>query len=157
MLSLEPWTLFWTVFNVIVLFLGLKKFLIKPVKNVMDQREHMINQQFLDARRVQCEAESMKKEYKEELAHAKETAADIITAARQRAEEEHDQIIAETREESERLLNQAKKEIQCEQERTMQEMKSQIAVLAMSAAKKIIETGDGIHDTGGNELRNRAL
>lgn len=157
MLSLEPWTLFWTMFNVIVLFLGLKKFLIKPVKNVIDQRERMIEQQFLDAGNVRHEAETMKKKYEEELAHAKETAADIITAARTRAGEEHDQMIAETREESEKLLKQAKKEIQCEQEQAMQEVKAQIAALAVSAAKKIIETGDGIHDAGGNESRNRAL
>lgn len=157
MLSLEPWTLFWTVFNVIVLFLGLKKFLIRPVRNVIDQRESMIKQQFQDAQNTQRAAETMKKEYEEELAHAKETAAEIITAARARAGEEHDQIIAETREEAGKLLNQAKKEIQCEQEQAMQEMKSQIAVLAMSAAKKIIETGDGIHDAGGNQSRDCAL
>lgn len=157
MLSLEPWTLFWTVFNVIVLFLGLKKFLIRPVRNVIDQRESMIKQQFQDAQNTQRAAETMKKEYEEELAHAKETAAEIITAARARAGEEHDQMIAETREEAGKLLNQAKKEIQCEQEQAMQEMKSQIAVLAMSAAKKIIETGDGIHDAGGNQSRDCAL
>lgn len=157
MLSLEPWTLFWTVFNVIVLFLGLKKFLIKPVRSVIDQRENMIEQQFLDARNAQRAAETMKKEYEEELVHAKEEAAEIITAARTRAGEEHEQMMAETREESGKLLQQAKKEIQCEQEQAMQEMKSQIAVLAMSAAKKIIETGDGIHDAGGNQSRDCAL
>lgn len=150
MLSLEPWTLFWTVFNVVILFLALKKFLIKPVMNVIEQRDGMIKQQFEDAKNVQLQAETMKDEYEEQLAHARETAEEIITSARTRAQEEHDQVMAQTREESAKMLEQAKKEIKCEQEQAVQEMKAQIAVLAMSAARKIIETGD-VYDAGSNE------
>ena len=62
MLSLEPWTLFWTVLNVLVLFFALKHFLIKPVMGVIQKREDMISQQFADAKETQTQADKMKQE-----------------------------------------------------------------------------------------------
>ncbi len=150
MLSLEPWTLFWTVFNMLILFLALKKFLIKPVMGVIEQREAMIKQQFEDAKKTQIQAEIMKDEYEKQLETAQSQVTDLITSARTRAQEEHDQIIAQTKEESAKMLEQAKVNIQYEQEKAQQELKSQIAVLAMAAARKIIKTGD-IHDAASNK------
>ena len=60
MLSLEPWTLFWTVVNVLVLFLAMKKFLLKPVMNIIEKREAMIHQQFDEAEAARNQAEAMK-------------------------------------------------------------------------------------------------
>ena len=38
MLSLDGWTLFFTVVNVLVLFVGLKVFLFMPLLNIIRQR-----------------------------------------------------------------------------------------------------------------------
>lgn len=116
MLSLEPWTIFWTVVNVLVLFVALRHFLIKPVMGVIEQRNEMIRQQFDAAQKTQDEANKMKTDYEQQLDTAKEQAADIIAAARARSEKEQ---------------ANAKKELQ-----------SQIMDIAMLAAKKIIMTGD---------------
>lgn len=150
MLSLNPWTLFWTVFNVLVLFLALKKFLIKPVMGVIEKRDSMIKQQFDEANHAKLCAESMKKEYEQQLETAQEQAAEIITVARARAEEEHNQVIAQAREESQKMLEQAKSDIKYEQEKAKQELKSQVADIAMLAARKIVKTGE-MHDTGSNQ------
>ena len=116
MLSLEPWTIFWTVVNVLVLFVALRHFLIKPVMGVIEQRNEMIRQQFDAAQKTQDETNKMKTDYEQQLDTAKEQAADIIAAARVRSEKEQ---------------ANAKKELQ-----------SQIMDIAMLAAKKIIMTGD---------------
>lgn len=150
MLSLNPWTLFWTVFNVLVLFLALKKFLIKPVMGIIEKRDSLIKQQFDEANNAKLEAEAMKKEYEKQLETAQAQAAEIITVARARAEEEHDQVIAQTQKESKKMLEQAKADIKYEQEQAKQELKSQIADIAMLAARKIVKTGE-IHDTGSNQ------
>lgn len=149
MLSLEPWTLFWTVFNVIVLFLALKKFLIKPVMGVIEKRDSMIKEQFEEAARSRQQAETMKTEYEKQLEMAHAKAAEIITSARNRAEEEHSQILMQTHRESQKMLEQAKTDIKYEQEQAKQELKSQIAELAMLAARKIVKTGE-MYDTGSN-------
>ncbi len=150
MLSLEPWTLFWTLLNVLVLFFVLKKFLIKPVMGVIQKREDMINQQFESARETQSQADQMKQEYEEQLATAQNQATDIIQAARIRAEEEHAQAVARTQKESEQMMEKARKNIKLEQEQAKSELQSQIADIAMLAARKIIKTGE-VHDTGSNE------
>lgn len=150
MLNLEPWTLFWTVFNVLVLFLALKKFLVKPVMGVIEQRDMAIKQQFEDAKKVQLQAETMKSEYEKQLETAQSQVEEMILSARVRAEEEHNQMIAQTKQESARMLEQAKVNIKYEQEKAQQELRSQIGVLALAAARKIIKTGE-IHDTGSNE------
>lgn len=150
MLSLNPWTLFWTVFNVLVLFLALKKFLIKPVMEIIEKRDSLIKQQFDEANNAKLQAEAMKKEYEKQLETVQAQAAEIITVARARAEEEHNQVIAQTQKESQRMLEQARSDIKYEREQAKQELKSQIAEIAMLAARKIVKTGD-IHDTGSNQ------
>ncbi len=150
MLSINPWSIFWTVINLIVLFLALKKFLLKPVMNVIHAREEMIQQQFDSARRNQDEAEQIKAEYQEKLNTAHTQAEDIVLAARERAEEEHNQLIRQAQEESKRMIKKAKADIQNEQEKAQHEAQAKIAELAIVVARKIMRTGD-VHDAGSSQ------
>lgn len=142
MLSFEPWTIFWTVVNVLVLFVALRHFLIKPVMGVIEQRNEMIRQQFDAAQKTQDEANKMKADYEQQLDTAKEQAADIIAAARARSEKEHIKAIADTEAERVKMLTQAREDIEKEQANAKKELQSQIMDIAMLAAKKIIMTGD---------------
>ena len=142
MLSLEPWTIFWTVVNVLVLFVALRHFLIKPVMGVIEQRNEMLRQQFNAAQKTQDEANKMKADYEQQLDTAKEQAADIIAAARVSSEKEHSKAIADTEAERVKMLAQAREDIEKEQANAKKELQSQIMDIAMLAAKKIIMTGD---------------
>ena len=142
MLSLGPWTIFWTVVNVLVLFVALRHFLIKPVMGVIEQRNEMIRQQFDAAQKTQDEANKMKADYEQQLDTAKEQASDIIAAARVRSEKEHSKAIADTEAERVKMLAQAREDIEKEQANAKKELQSQIMDIAMLAAKKIIMTGD---------------
>ena len=142
MLSLEPWTIFWTVVNVLVLFVALRHFLIKPVMGVIEQRNEMIRQHFDAAQKTQDEANKMKADYEQQLDTAKEQASDIIAAARVRSEKEHSKAIADTEAERVKMLAQAREDIEKEQANAKKELQSQIMDIAMLAAKKIIMTGD---------------
>lgn len=150
MLSLQPWTLFWTVFNVIILFLALKKFLIKPVMGIIEKRDSMIKQQLDEAGQVMHQAEEMKTKYEMQLEMAQVQAADIITGAKERAAKEHEQVLAQAKKESKKMLEQAKANIKSEQKKAQKELQSQIAELAMQAVRKIVKTGE-LNDAGSNE------
>lgn len=149
MLSLNGWTLFFTVLNVLVLFLGLKKFLLKPVMNVVSQREELIQNQLTNAAETKKQAEQLKDEYQAELATAQDQAEEIIVMAKKRAEVEYNNAIAKTREETEHMLSKAKADIMNEQEKAKKEAQDEITKLAIQAARKIMKTGD-VHDTGSN-------
>lgn len=150
MMELTPSTLLFTFINLMILLFILTKLLYKPVKKIIEEREALVNGQLDDAKRIQTEAIQMKNEYVEQLETAHAQASDIINAARTRATDEHDQIIAQTREESERMLQKAKGDIKTEQAKAELELQSRIAELALTAARKIIKTGD-VHDANSNE------
>ena len=57
------WNVVFTIINLIVLYLGLRKFLIGPVTNVMEQRKQMIEGQIADANNLKAEAGDLKKQY----------------------------------------------------------------------------------------------
>ena len=46
--------LVFTIINLIVLYLLMKKFLFAPILNVMEQRKNMIDQQFASAKETPC-------------------------------------------------------------------------------------------------------
>lgn len=149
MLSLNGWTLFFTILNVLVLYLGVKKFLLKPVMNVVSQREELIQNQLTNAAETKKQAEQLKDEYQAELATAHDKAEEIIVMAKERAEVEYNNAIAKTREETEHMLSKAKADIMNEQEKAKKEAQDEITKLAIQAARKIMKTGD-VHDTGSN-------
>ena len=142
MLSINPWSIFWTVINILVLFLILKKFLFKPVLNVIASREECIRQSFAEAQKKQLQADDMKQEYQIKLSTAQKEAEEIIQEARAQAEEEHGQMIEKTRTDSENMLRKAKADIENEEERAKRAVEVQIAQLALAAARKIMEAGD---------------
>ena len=87
MLSLDGWTVFFTIVNVLVLFIGLKVFLFKPVLNIIRQREEMIGQQFAEAAKKEQDAQQMKEEYQEKLKEAGRKAEEIVPGRRKRRPE----------------------------------------------------------------------
>lgn len=142
MLSLNFWNILWTVVNVLVLYLALKKFLFKPILNTIQAREDMIQGQFAKAKKNQEQAVSAKEEYEERLHTVKEEAEQILLTARERAEAEKERMLIETKRESDQMLEKAQKDIQAEQEKAERNVQNEIAKLAMGAARKIIEAGD---------------
>ena len=55
------WNVVFTIINLIVLYLALRKFLIKPVTNIMEQRKQMIEGEIADARKEKDKAYDLMK------------------------------------------------------------------------------------------------
>lgn len=132
------WNVVFTIINLIVLYLLLKKFLIGPITAVMQKREDIIHAGLADARQKQEEAGERKKQYEDILANADKEAEQILEAAKKEAQEAYDKRMKEAEQKEKELLEHAQKKIELEREKTMQELQSQIAVLALAAARKII-------------------
>ena len=63
--------LVYTIINLIVLFLLLRHFLIKPVSDIMEKRRQMIADGLQSAQDAQSDAQKMKQEYEDALKGAK--------------------------------------------------------------------------------------
>ena len=130
--------LVWTIINLIVLFLLLRHFLIKPVSDIMEKRRQMIADGLQNAQDTQDAANRLKAEYEEALSGAKKESAEIVDKARIDARAEYDRIVGEAGAKAGNIIENAKENVRIEREQTMKELQSQIAGLAIASAEKIV-------------------
>ena len=130
------WNVVFTIINLIVLYLGLRKFLIGPVTNVMEQRKQMIEGQIADANNLKAEAGDLKKQYEGMLAQAHEESAELLEKTRKSAQAEYENRINVA--DAEKIIENAHKTVELERDKTVQDLQSQIAVLAVAAAGKVL-------------------
>ena len=150
MLNINPWNMVMIVINLLVLYAIFRKLLYKPVMNVINRREELIQGQFDSAKKTQDDALQLKADYEEKLQKANVKADEIILAARDQAKEEHEKAVLETQAKTDRMIEKAKADIEKEQKQAQQEVQGEIAKLALIAARKIIETGEA-HDAEGSK------
>lgn len=141
MLNLDPWNILFTVINLLIFFLIIKFFLLKPIKNVMDEREQMIKDDFDSAHKTKKEAEQLKAEYENDLKTAKDKATQITAEAKKTAELQKNRIIDSANKQAKQIVDKAQKDASLEYDRTMAVLESEIASLALVAAEKVVKTG----------------
>lgn len=132
-------SLLYTIINLVVFYLLLKKFLFKPVMGIMEKREKMIADGLQNASDTQDEAEKLKAEYETALTGAREESIQIVDKARVDAKAEYDRILSEADEKAGTMMETAKRAIEAERQQTMNALQSEIAGLAMQAARKIVD------------------
>lgn len=131
-------TLVFTIINLVIFYLLMKKFLIGPINAVMEKRESMIKDQLLNAQTVENEAQRLKTEYEESLKGARTQSAEIVEDAKARAQKEYERIVAEASVKTGKMLDDSRKTIERERDQALQDMQAQIAQLAMAAVGKVL-------------------
>lgn len=139
MLNINVWDILWTVINLLIFYLLLRKFLFKPVLGMMERREQMIKDDFDKAKKASEEAEQIKAEYESKLSEAEAEAVKITTTAKQRADKESAEIVEDARAEAAHIIADAQKTIERDREAAMSAAKEQIAGLAVMAASRVLE------------------
>lgn len=147
--------LLFTVINLVVLLLLLRKFLIRPIVNVMEKREKLIADGLGNANTAQEKALQMKQQYETALSGAKEETAKIMEKAQVQAKAEYERIVTEAGEKAGNIMETAKNDIQLERERTTKALQAEIAGLAMTVAEKII--GKNTKNQGNEGIYNQFL
>ena len=125
------WNVVFTIINLIVLYLALRKFLIKPVTNIMEQRKQMIEGDIADARKEKDKAYDLKAQYEDKLTQAHKESSEIIEKARKSAQTEYNNKVSVASAE-------AHKAVELDREKTVQDLQSEIAGLAVAAAEKVL-------------------
>ena len=141
--------LLFAIINIIVLFLLLRKFLIKPIRNIMEKRDEMIRSGLENARKSQSDAELMKQEYEEKLKNAGDISAGIISDAKKEAEARSKNILDEANAKADNILSSARENAETAKIKAVSEAKEQIADLAAEMARKLVTTSkDSNFDSG---------
>ena len=129
----------WTFVNILILFLFFRVFLFKPVNNILEQRQKLIEDEMDASKKSKEEAEQLKSEYQKVLEDAENETVEIIKSAKERAQVEYNKRVDESRTEANRIMQEANRSIELEKKKSMEEAQSEIAGIALLAAQKVIQ------------------
>ncbi len=132
-------TILFTLCNTLILFLGLKHFLFKPVQKILTERQAAVDQTLQDAEDARSRAEAAETEYTEKLASAKEESAAMLRNATRKAQQRSDEIVAQAKAEAAGILQQNRDELDRERRRAESELRSEVSGLAVLVAEKVVE------------------
>lgn len=140
------WSVVMQLINTFIMFLILRHFLFKPVKEMIDKRQAQIRDSFDEAEKAVASAKAMEKEYEQKLSMAKSEAAQIVRDASRRAESRSDEILAQAKKEAKLVMDKAQNEIVREKQKAMHDIKNDITDIAAMIASKVIQKDVSVED-----------
>jgi F-type H+-transporting ATPase subunit b len=138
-ISVNIWQILISLVNLLLLFLLIKKFLYKPVKNVLKKREDEIEAQYTLAADAQKKASENEREWNEKLSLANEKADEIIQNASDSAKYRGEKIIAEARDKAQDIISRAENEAELERKKASDDIRRQIVEVSGALTEKMLE------------------
>ena len=139
LVTIVPSTFILTILNLFIQMFLMKKFLFKPIRRVLEERQKRADQNIRAAEQEKAEAEAVKAEYTKNMERARTEAAGILERAKQDASQQADALLANARTEAQSLKTKAENDIRQEKKRVLNEAKDEIGGLAMDIAGRVIE------------------
>ena len=139
LITLDGWTFLAQICNLMIQLVIFKKFLLKPIKQVIADRKAKADSEIADAQKLRTEAEAMKAEYEQNLQNARTEANQIVTAAQKTATARSEEIVGEARAQAAALNQKAEADIAQERKKAVNEVKDEIGGIAMEIASKVVE------------------
>lgn len=132
--------IFWTVFNLLLLFILLRIFLFKPVLGMIEKRKNTISSALSEADQKNADAAALKAQYENSLKDAKQESFQIVSEAKERAQGQYNQIIDKAHADATQIVQQANAAAQADRERMMKDARGELAEVALAAASKLLGT-----------------
>ena len=139
LVTIVPWTFIAQILNLFIQMFLIKKFLFKPVRNILQKRQEKADADIREANAAKEEAAQMKADYEKNITEAKQKASDILTTAQKNASEQSEAIIREASEQAVAMKAKAEADIAQERRKAVNEIKDEIGGMAMEIAGKVIE------------------
>ena len=139
LITLDGWTFLAQICNLMIQLLIFKKFLLKPIKQVIADRKAKADSEIADAQKLRTEAEAMKAEYEQNLQNARTEANQIVATAQKTATVRSEEIVGEARAQAAALKQKAEADIAQERKKAVNEVKDEIGGIAMEIASKVVE------------------
>ena len=139
LITLDGWTFLAQICNLMIQLVIFKKFLLKPIKQVIADRKAKADSEIADAQKLRTEAEAMKAEYEQYLQNARTEAYQIVATAQKTATARSEEIVGEARAQAAALKQKAEADIAQERKKAVNEVKDEIGGIAMEIASKVVE------------------
>lgn len=130
--------LLYTVVNILVLFLLLRKFLYKPVMNIIAQRQKQVDDALAAAETSKKEAATALNTAQDKLRNVDAEAAARRTAYEEQAEKEKQQLLADAQKQADAIVAEGKRNVEAERQHKLREADAQTTALAREMCEKLL-------------------
>ena len=137
--GVNPWTALFTFCNMLITFAVLKKFLFKPVKKMIDDRQQEIDTMYADADAAKQKAADLEKEYADHLQSIKDERDTMLREATARAQKREEEIVNEAKAEAASIRAAAEADIAQKRKKAVNDLKNEIGGMAVEIAGKVVE------------------
>jgi F-type H+-transporting ATPase subunit b len=138
-LELEYGTMLVQLVVFLVLLWLVKRFAMKPLMKVLNDRQAHIENQISSAEEANKQASRVVEEQKQALQDAKKAAHEMLEQAKLTSSKQAEQILADSRKEANRIKDEAMRDIENEKNKAIAVLKSQVSAMSVMIASKIIE------------------
>ena len=136
--GVNVWTSIFTLVNLLVLFLVMKKFLFKPVKKMIDERQQEIDNLYADADASKEAAASLKEQYEARLSEANAEKEEILRVAHRKTRLREEEILKQAQEKASHTLKRAEEQIAMEKKRALNDIKDEVSGMAVEIASVVL-------------------
>ncbi len=138
-ISINLWQTLISLANLVLLFLLIKKFLYKPVKKMLENRQKTIDADYAAAHDAKAQAQADMDAYAKALSDAKSEADGIIKSAVNTAKLREKEILADAKSEADGILQRAEENAALEIKKAEKVIKDEIVDVSTSLTKKLLE------------------
>lgn len=147
--------LLWTIFNLIIFYLLMRLFLIKPIRKTLQARKELIDNQFKEAEDTVNAANEKMADYEDKIKNVDTEAKEIISDARDKAKVEYNKILDKANYDAVKMKQEAQKQIKQDTENARRDVKEELAKLAMETAQKVV--GESVNAQTDADIYNKFL
>ena len=137
-ISVNLWDILASLLNLLLLFLIVKKFLYKPVKNMLEARQNTIDGDYEEARKAKEDALTDKAAYEEKLKTAKDDADRVIKSAVEIASQRENEILENAKQKADVIVRQAEADATLEKKKAEESIRREIVEVSSALTEKML-------------------
>ena len=139
LITVVPWTFIAQIANLLLQAYLFKRFLFKPVKEIIAKRKQEIDGLYDAAEASEADAREKQAACDAALASAQEKANEKLARAEKTARERSEEILSRTQAEVSAMRAKAQDDIALEKKKAVNELKNTLGALAVDIAEKVTE------------------
>ena len=138
-ISVNLWQIIISLANLTILFLVVKKFLFKPVNNMLAKRQSEIDEKYEAADEAKRIAQKDRALWDEKIGAVKQESEEMIKKAQSSAKRQSEAIVSKAKEQADSIVRQAQNQAQLEIKKAEDGIKKEIVEVSSALANKILE------------------
>lgn len=137
-ISINIWDILISLANLGILFWAVKKFLYKPVKDMMAAREEAIAAQYRAADQAEQAAKADQALYAEKLSGAQDEVDAMLEQAAVNANRRGERIVADAQDKADGIIRQAQTEAEMEKKKAQATIRREITDVSAALTEKLL-------------------